>query len=1030
MLLVSCQTTSTDNSVNVQKARQVAAAYNRQQLASPPRTIDDLTQLIERSESRNQFELKALEAAADNEISMVGNADRIATNLKSRADAAGELGRLNQMVKDLEIAKSQNPQDKILMSAVLASLSHAVSEVGNIKSAIRYRQWSLDLLPGGYRVARSNRYATMATYHSQIGDFEAARENLSEAKSYLNSVRSSQAAQKYGPFSEAIVLWATSRVNLDEGLYSNSEAFLLNALQIIDEDIRKNRDSNEKLAIYNLGTARQLVKMNVLETMSRLYLRQYKFAEAEVAARDAVRVAVGRFGGNSVYTAKMISALIPVLARTNRLKEAEKLATTVLKIYRNLEVTRDEITFNKARLYLANVLIEASRWNSALEVFEEIDKFTAYHPVQNRRFYKYNLDRAVALIGTGDYFTAKGIASEVFRNLKDRLGERHYDTAEATGLYAVALLKEGKAARALKIFDQVFPILVQKSRQTEKDEIRFKGGKRFQFIVEGYVDALTETRSASSIAKAFQIINAARIHDVQSAVTSSAARKSVEDPDLKRLVREEQDAQQQISALYGLLSSTLVNGAKSAEELKLRKSISDLRAARATLMEAIEKRFPDYASLVNPKPATIRETQQFLKPDEAIVRIHVGETKTFVWAFQQQGSVEFSKLDLSRSVMSDRVHQLRSALDPKASVLGDIPEYDLDIAHSLYKDLLDPVARGWKNGNHIFTIANNPIAQIPLATLPVSPVKLPKDENLLFASYRSVPWLVNTHSTAVIPSVESFLALRKLPERKDNSLTFAGFGDPWFKPEQASQAAPETVLAARGMTNFRGLPIYRRSAPGGDRTNSYEIDDLPPLPDTNSEILAIAESVKADLKTDVFLGPKASEQNVKSLQLRDRKIIAFATHGLVPGELNGLTQPALALSSPAITREQNDGLLTMDEIMSLKLDADWIILSACNTGAGNGAGTEAISGLGRAFFYAGARSLLVTGWPVETTSARSLTTQLFSTYASGEQKNRARALQKTKIELIENGVMEIDGKSVFSYAHPIFWAPFMVVGNS
>src|SRR6185295_2886381 len=118
-----------------------------------------------------------------------------------------------------------------------------------------------------------------------------------------------------------------------------------------------------------------------------------------------------------------------------------------------------------------------------------------------------------------------------------------------------------------------------------------------------------------------------------------------------------------------------------------------------------------------------------------------------------------------------------------------------------------------------------------------------------------------------------------------------------------------------------------------------------------------------------------------------------ATHGLVPGDLNGLTQPALALSSPDVVGGTDDGLLTMEEILALKLDADWVVLSACNTAAGEGAGAEAVSGLGRAFFYAGARALLVTYWPVETTSARGLSTTLFKRQSESRELSRAGALR-------------------------------------
>jgi CHAT domain-containing protein len=156
----------------------------------------------------------------------------------------------------------------------------------------------------------------------------------------------------------------------------------------------------------------------------------------------------------------------------------------------------------------------------------------------------------------------------------------------------------------------------------------------------------------------------------------------------------------------------------------------------------------------------------------------------------------------------------------------------------------------------------------------------------------------------------------------------------------------------------------------------------------------------------------------------------FATHGLVPGDLNGLTQPALALSAPNVAGTGGDGLLTMERILGLKLDADWVVLSACNTAAGDGAGAEAVSGLGRAFFYAGARALLVTNWPVETGSARLLTTDTFKRQAADPSLPRAEALRQAMLAMIDGpGVVDGAGRAVFSYAHPIFWAPFSLVGD-
>ena len=95
-----------------------------------------------------------------------------------------------------------------------------------------------------------------------------------------------------------------------------------------------------------------------------------------------------------------------------------------------------------------------------------------------------------------------------------------------------------------------------------------------------------------------------------------------------------------------------------------------------------------------------------------------------------------------------------------------------------------------------------------------------------------------------------------------------------------------------------------------------------------------------------------------------------------------MTQPALGADGAEVAGVEGDGLLTMEEILTLKLDADWVVLSACNTGAGAGAGAEAASGLGRAFFYAGTRAILVTNWSVHSQSARELVSDLFRRQAA------------------------------------------------
>ena len=146
--------------------------------------------------------------------------------------------------------------------------------------------------------------------------------------------------------------------------------------------------------------------------------------------------------------------------------------------------------------------------------------------------------------------------------------------------------------------------------------------------------------------------------------------------------------------------------------------------------------------------------------------------------------------------------------------------------------------------------------------------------------------------------------------------------------------------------------------------------------------------------------------------------------------MDGLTQPALALSTPDVTGEKDsDGLLTMDRILELKLNADWVVLSACNTASSDG-NSEAVSGLGRAFFYAGARALLVSNWPVDTVASRQLMTDLFKRQGA-TSISKPEALRQAMLEIADKGAYR-DAKSKaigYAYAHPLFWAPFVVVGD-
>ena len=172
----------------------------------------------------------------------------------------------------------------------------------------------------------------------------------------------------------------------------------------------------------------------------------------------------------------------------------------------------------------------------------------------------------------------------------------------------------------------------------------------------------------------------------------------------------------------------------------------------------------------------------------------------------------------------------------------------------------------------------------------------------------------------------------------------------------------------------------------------------------------------------IYLGKDATETKVKEINLKSFRVIAFSTHGLISGDIKPLSEPALVLTPPDKATEADDGLLTASEIAQLKLNAEWVILSACNTAHAESAGAEGLSGLAKAFFYAGSRALLVSHWPVESQSATELTRGMFEALKTNPAMGRSEALRRSMFKLAAN-----DNNP--HWAHPAFWAPFVVVGE-
>jgi CHAT domain-containing protein len=260
-----------------------------------------------------------------------------------------------------------------------------------------------------------------------------------------------------------------------------------------------------------------------------------------------------------------------------------------------------------------------------------------------------------------------------------------------------------------------------------------------------------------------------------------------------------------------------------------------------------------------------------------------------------------------------------------------------------------------------------------------------------------------------------------------------GFGNPLLDGPDARYA--HLANLARERQSCAKTPKQRMAALFGlrgaaaldmrdGRANISLIRNQAPLPETADELCAVALDIGADA-SEIRLGAKATEHEVKAMsargELAEYRIVHFATHGATAGELQGSIEPGLILTPPATPSEEDDGYLSAPEIAALKLDADWVILSACNTAAGNAQSAEALSGLARAFIYAQARALLVSHWAVDSNATVKLITSAMREIARDQAVGRAEALRRAMLALIDKGEAHD--------AHPAFWAPFIVVGE-
>lgn len=944
--------------------------------------------------------------------------------------------------------------------------------------------------------------ATIESMHQLAALFSLQGRHKEALAFYQRALRVQEAVLGAHHVDLSGTLEGLAKVYGDLGMSTNAEQSLL-----------RNVENREKA----LGPDHRDVA-GALEKLARRYNEDGRHLDSELIWRRAIEVYERKLGVEHVDTLSALVGLAAMLRSQERLEEALEIlkrATTAS------ERTGDRFIFAVNLQFLAEVTAlsgnfeEADRLHhQALKVHEErsgpsaalagrMEKLVDFYDrfgrhgqadaVWNRALAMREADKdfdrdrphIVEMMTTrAEFYLAQGRHAEAetllgrARAISDSAADsKFFDEADEF----LALLKRAYFRRydwkaSLSYLRRMSELLNKGNSERTMQRSKAKALSSFEFNVYRLHVIAAHRAGADNpehLSEAFAMAQWALRTDAADAINQLAARQAAKEGRLAALVREQQDLVQQWRALSERLASALGSNTGSGEAADvLRRNLEAVDGRLNGIDAQLATAFPDYSALTNPRPLSIRATQELLGPGDALLKFidtsKIGgiPEELYAWIVTKT-EARWTRVSIPSRLIAEKIQALRCGLDqeewegiaraarcgqllgvPRPQTQEPLP-FHLGAAHELYKALLGPFEDLIK-GKNLQVVLAGPLTSLPLHVLVTQQpeVNLPQT----YQGYRHVAWLGRVHAITVIPAVASLSALRMSGKGNRAPQPYIGYGNPvllgdsscreYAPPDTCPRievaAAPEQPTASVGSGRIVRSRHARRSVGlnhvykrGTGSQVLAQVRALCPLPDTAYELQCVARSLGVP-DSEIRLAQNASEVSIKALSatsaLSQYRIIHFATHGLLAGDLETMTrrrgEPALVMTPPEQPKdEDDDGLLTASEVSQLHLNADWVVLSACNTASGDKLGAEALSGLARAFIYAGARALLVSHWPVYSDAAVRLMTRTFSELAQTPALGRADALRRAMVAMI-------DDRSDEDNSHPAVWAPFVVVGES
>jgi CHAT domain-containing protein/Tfp pilus assembly protein PilF len=770
-----------------------------------------------------------------------------------------------------------------------------------------------------------------------------------------------------------------------------------------------------------------------LNNLALLYTERYRLTEAEPLYKRSLAIREKALGLDDPAVSTALSNLAALYEEQGRYAEAEPLIKRALAIgEKTLGIDHPDFA-----LMLNNLasLCEKQGHDAEAELL-----YKRSLAIREKTLGHDHPDVAASLNNLATFYKLHGRYAEAgplyIRSLaikEKALGPNHPDVALSLSNLAAFYFTQGRYAEAELLIKRALAIYERAVSPDHSDwALSLNSLAALYYEQSRYADALSLVRRAidnnaaydavalpilfaaqarkligtnDAIDDSLNIAQFARRSSAAKALNALALRFAAGTDRLAQLVRKDQDLAVEAAFLdKAIIAAVSKEPSKrdAAAEQRTRDRLATIAEQRGQLEAVLTRDFPDYAALSKPQTLATKETQALLADDEALVIVNLNVKKSYVWAITNS-TVEWRELSVTAADVSKQVSVLRDQLD----FLGLKP-FDPQVSYALYREILSPVEDTLREKPRLNLVLDGALTSLPPQLLVTGD---PTGRAL-----KDVAWLIRTHAVTMLPSIASLKVLRGKSAIAAAAKPLVGFADPIFdrSPQQLEENARviADVTAARGIRGTVADLVELKTA-------------LPRLPETATELRRVADSVAANT-ADLFFGAEATETRVKQEKLDQYRIVYFATHGLLAGDVADFAkleaEPALVLSLPEHPTELDDGLLTASEVAQLKLNADWVVLSACNTASAEKPGAEALSGLARAFFYAGARSLVVSNWEIDSDSAVALMTGTFAALTADPKLSHAEALQKSMLAMI-------DDTNYPERINPKYWAPFVVVGE-